>query len=448
MSTRIMVLVLGLCMSIFVQCKKSDKVIVKLSVKGETTERTLLAIGKESNQLVFDEQGNAVYTFENISFPKFARFHYGTKELRRLYLEPGKEINISIENNKIVFGGENSKINEYLNTRKIKRFSSTKDTSPEELFSGVESSIADNIKNLNSWGLDKNFVKFEKENIRYIALQEINSYSRARYNSKLYKDYQFSESFFKKLESYLSNDAYLMNIVVYRSFIRNALQTLVTGNNYKDVNYLDITFGVCDYAATNFTNPKLVEHVIHRYGMHHVGALGTYGTEKIVSLYKSNVKDPDHKKEFWDLYNKMSKISKGEKSVPFNYKDINGKAVKLEDLKGKYIYIDLWATWCTPCVAEIPYLQKLEKEFHGKNIYFVSISSDQNTEKWEKKVRKDNLGGIQLIMGEDKSFKKAYQISGIPRFILLDPDGRIVEANCTRPSNPKTRELLSSLPGI
>lgn len=142
------------------------------------------------------------------------------------------------------------------------------------------------------------------------------------------------------------------------------------------------------------------------------------------------------------------RLDPGMPSFNFHYPDINGKTVKLEDVKGKYVYIDIWATWCGPCKAEIPDLKELEKEFRGKKIVFMSISCDTDKAAWEKYVKEEQLGGLQLWMGKGKDMKDFYDIQTIPRFILLDRKGNIVDAWMTRPSDKKTKETLLNLKGI
>lgn len=141
-------------------------------------------------------------------------------------------------------------------------------------------------------------------------------------------------------------------------------------------------------------------------------------------------------------------LKAGDKSPDFKYLDINGKEVSLADLKGKYVYIDVWATWCGPCKAQIPHLKELEKKLHGKNIVFVSISCDKDKGAWETMVKEQKLDGVQLHTGGDQSFMNAYAIKGIPRFILLDKEGKIVNPNMTRPNNPETEKVLTALEGI
>lgn len=141
-------------------------------------------------------------------------------------------------------------------------------------------------------------------------------------------------------------------------------------------------------------------------------------------------------------------LAKGMESPKFvDYENNAGGTTSLDDLKGKYVYIDLWATWCQPCKNEIPFLKQVEEKYHNKNIEFVSISVDRKRDydAWKKMIVDLELTGTQLYAQEDKTFQDAYKVSGIPRFILIDPKGNIVDANAPRPSNPQLIELFDSL---
>jgi thiol-disulfide isomerase/thioredoxin len=140
---------------------------------------------------------------------------------------------------------------------------------------------------------------------------------------------------------------------------------------------------------------------------------------------------------------------KGKPSPEFTFENHKGGTTKLSDLKGQYVYIDIWATWCAPCRQEIPYLQKLEKKYEGKKIAFVSISVDTKTDydKWKSFVTAKQLSGIQLLADNDlnSDFMTKYDVKGIPRFILLGPNGNIVNADAPRPSDSKLQEKLNIL---
>jgi thiol-disulfide isomerase/thioredoxin len=159
---------------------------------------------------------------------------------------------------------------------------------------------------------------------------------------------------------------------------------------------------------------------------------------------------------FNDAYSQSKVMGKGKPSPIFeNYIDIKGGVKSLESFKGKYVYIDVWATWCGPCIQQIPFLQSLEKEYHGKNIEFVSISTDEPQrsggswgaaeQKWRTFVKERNMTGVQLWAGQDYAFQGAYQINAIPRFILISPNGTIEDANAPRPSDPELQSLFTSL---
>jgi len=148
-------------------------------------------------------------------------------------------------------------------------------------------------------------------------------------------------------------------------------------------------------------------------------------------------------------------LPKGSVSPTFaEYENFNGEKTSLSDLKGKYVYVDVWATWCGPCKAEIPSLKKVEKMYHGKNIAFVSVSIDDDrshggswekaNEDWKKMVEEKELGGIQLFApkGWKSDFVREYKINGIPRFILIDPDGNVVTPSAPRPSSDALIKLF------
>lgn len=139
----------------------------------------------------------------------------------------------------------------------------------------------------------------------------------------------------------------------------------------------------------------------------------------------------------------------GTISPSFDYDNYNGGKTKLEDFKGKYVYIDVWATWCGPCIGEIPSLKKVEEKYHDKNIAFVSISIDKlkDVEKWKSMVKSKELGGVQVFADNDwnSKFVKDFNITGIPRFILIDPNGKIVKADAARPSSPSLETELDAL---
>ena len=141
------------------------------------------------------------------------------------------------------------------------------------------------------------------------------------------------------------------------------------------------------------------------------------------------------------------RFSKGQPAFEFSGKDLQGNTVKLSDFKGKYVYVDVWATWCGPCIGEIPYLDTLETDYAGKNIVFISYSIDEDYAAWAKFIPENKPQRIQIIGGKawESDLIKNYKIIGVPTFMMFDTEGKIVSTKMTRPSDKKTRETFDGL---
>lgn len=168
--------------------------------------------------------------------------------------------------------------------------------------------------------------------------------------------------------------------------------------------------------------------------------------EDLMSFYREYSSDKENIAAMEEEYTAFQALMKGNPSPTFDYENHKGGETALEDLRGKYVYVDVWATWCGPCIGEIPSLKEKEEKYHNANIEFVSISIDDPTDhdKWFSMVNERQLGGTQLMADQawESDFPKNYRINGIPRFILIDPEGNIVSADAPRPSDDALDELL------
>ena len=148
------------------------------------------------------------------------------------------------------------------------------------------------------------------------------------------------------------------------------------------------------------------------------------------------------------IIRRLERLMPGMPAPAFGYPDITGTHKSLADFKGKYVYIDVWATWCGPCIREIPKLKELEQEF-GDEIAFLSISIDDDKERWHKYVTEKELTGVQILSlsqrGGLAEIMELYMLQGIPRFIMVDPDGNLIDAGASRPSDEKTRKIFEEL---
>lgn len=121
----------------------------------------------------------------------------------------------------------------------------------------------------------------------------------------------------------------------------------------------------------------------------------------------------------------------------FEIRDVNGDIHKLSDLKGKMIYLHFWATWCGPCLSEIPALNEFANKVDPEKILIVNVCLDNELYKVKKIITEKKLAGLNLICDE-KSYKqisKLYNISSIPHYALIDENGLIIKNHCNRPND-------------
>jgi thiol-disulfide isomerase/thioredoxin len=127
--------------------------------------------------------------------------------------------------------------------------------------------------------------------------------------------------------------------------------------------------------------------------------------------------------------------------------DTLGNTVKLSSFKTKYVLIDFWASWCNPCIANIPPLLSLEKAHQGDSIAFISISLDKDLKDWKKAISANHFAGIQLADLSGFSSLAAFycKVIFVPKYIVAAGDGRIINYDAPQPSDPGLKPLLDSL---
>jgi len=156
--------------------------------------------------------------------------------------------------------------------------------------------------------------------------------------------------------------------------------------------------------------------------------------------------------DFFAKRQALTKTTSGNKAPDITLTAKDGKEVNLSSLigNGKFTYIDVWATWCGPCVKEIPHMERLvEKYKDNDKVQFISISIDQNQEAWRKKIDNDRPQWAQYVLTDEREavFSKDWGISGIPRFIMINGDGTVFSNNATRPSDEKTAQTIDEMAG-
>ncbi|WP_317191987.1 TlpA family protein disulfide reductase [Hymenobacter rubidus] len=141
-------------------------------------------------------------------------------------------------------------------------------------------------------------------------------------------------------------------------------------------------------------------------------------------------------------------LAAGKDAPAITVRDASGKTVSLADYKGKVVYLDFWASWCGPCMAEVPAGVALKKQFEGKDVVFLYVSIDDKEDAWKKALSTHPLSSPNSVHTLDKGWDapapKAYQVHGIPAYFLIGRDGRLAADETPRPSEgEKTVALLN-----
>ena len=374
-----------------------------------------------------------------------------------LNVESGNNLKITYDaqdfDNTIAISGVGSEINNYLVAKNKGKKEFRKEA--QEVFTLDEPAYIERMiafKNsqeelLNgSEGLTIDFIKNEKKDIHYGYLVSLNTYERAHQYYAKVEDFKVSKDFLKEideldytnLEDFEFSNAYKGLVTDYYS---NKADELVKSDSLaKDMAFLK--------TASSIENETIKNALLFDYANYNM----TYAEDidAFYNTFKENSSSEKNNAIIAKNYDKLMGLAKGRPSPKFvGYENYAGGKTSLDDLKGKYVYVDVWATWCGPCKREIPFLKEVEEKYHGKNIEFVSISIDKASdhEKWKAMVNEKELGGVQLFADNDwnSAFVKDYQIQGIPRFLLIDTEGNIVDSNAPRPSSSELIDLFTEL---
>ena len=171
--------------------------------------------------------------------------------------------------------------------------------------------------------------------------------------------------------------------------------------------------------------------------------------EELMALIPQIIKNTELLQELNQHINLVNKLKSGQPFPPFEgVVDMNDKPISFEqlNLKGKMLFIDIWATYCPDCRKELPALETLQQTYKGKPITFVSISVDRDKEAWKTMVKEKKLGGIHLYASPETKelFKELYDLRSIPRYMLIDEKGNIINANLPMPSDKNLKELITA----
>jgi len=171
---------------------------------------------------------------------------------------------------------------------------------------------------------------------------------------------------------------------------------------------------------------------------------------KIVDDFKKDFPTSTYLSFLEEEYDKNMALGEGMIAKEFEANDLKGEPFSLNDLKGKIVYMDIWATWCAPCLEEFKHSKKIIDHYKDDGqVVFLYVSVDDDIERWKDFVAKGKApSGIHVNNNTkvyDRSIYNLYRISGIPHYVLIDQEGKIKKNRASRPSQEQTYNLINSL---
>ena len=442
-----------LCSLILFGCaEKSQEAVLTFKVTNPTATESVVVCHNDIKSFPIDSEGTAVATLDGMD-AVYARVWYG-RENRKVYVEKGDDAMITFDGEDFggtfCFEGEKKAAVDYLNKVSLSalqddafalEFAEYLDKLNNKRDNALKVLKASDLKGCGS------FLKAEEGRIRYAYAAPLLMYPVGHMLMSQDAEYTPDEAYYSTVESYFVENRIYSDLDEYRNFISEAAHVLDKVNR-DERNVRLKTAAQMQYITDKFSDTKVVSALLHTLAETYVEMYGVEGTEEIQTLHATFVRDEAMLEAFAAKLDKYNLSKPGRKSPDFEATDLDGKVWTLADFKGKYLYIDMWATWCAPCKRELPYLKALAEKFADAEITFLGLSTDESKEKWESMVSQGDMPGVQLHLGSRSKFQKAYKIDAIPRFILIGKDGKIINNDMLRPSSGDIVSYLEGLEGI
>ncbi|MFK7775918.1 MAG: TlpA family protein disulfide reductase, partial [Saprospiraceae bacterium] len=390
-------------------------------------------------EIIHELEVNAQNNFElslNLSESVIGIFNYG-KEKINVYLEPGDLVEIKFSGNNFMqslqFEGKGAAHNNYLKDRDLKFLQMEKDARKQaEFMKGNHySTLLEKIKmEKNDFLKSSKFTSQFSEKFKIFAQVDIDYWY-----AFMSLNYPWEFGFANDMDGAMKMPKSYFNFL---QLLPISVEGALPNANY--VYFLDQFF---EYQTDQTENEGLTsDQLIEKYLK---GEPAAYFKSKKLSIackrgkakkeganIKSFIENNSYEK-YNDVlrlvYNEAKGLQVGMDAPNFTLSDIEGKEVKLSELKGKVVYLDFWATWCSPCLMQMKNSKSWKAKFKNKEVVFLYLSLDKNKTAWESFVKINKDQGIHLIAAGGDVYKsqiaKLYKVKKLPAYFLIDKNGKI-----------------------
>ncbi len=465
------------CQILFANQPK-QQTIIKISSDSEDIQHTKfrgyhnLWMGSGSTEGIVFEENGLTFSLETEYSDNIMTMLGGVNDSPALFLESGDQLNLSVKDSKYTIEGSNlpARQNRLYQEiialqREVVRYHRSMNYYQKKIAEGKVYKKPDYVDVDNIYArmeqllamfiadnsdCSESFKRFCNYDIKYFKM--VQSLDMPKYKSKTY--HPFSDEDLKlmddclgdsKVEEALSSRYYRQVLLAYMDYLR------IYDPEHKltdDLNWLENEIKLTDYIPGERTSVFV----------------------NAENLYNNAVFNC-HRKEFYELAEAYAgpwtaQIVEFAKGMRFSKKgtliednpnefpqlksiDVNGNPVDMKSLKGQWVYVDIWATWCGACVFEMRYLETLKQRLEDNNVAFVSLCVDKEKDRQKllKFIAEKEMGGLQWQCNDIKSTYSELAINSIPHFAIIDPSGKMYMNRAPKPSSGILERYLKALAG-
>ena len=434
-------------LSILFSCEPKEKtLIIQGIITNPVSNEVSVRLSDTSYVAAVDSLGkfNISIAFDSAQYGMFVH----GPERSEIYLLPDSKLSLTLDTEQfdesITLVGDQAAPSNYLLAKYLQSeqlpniWNVIQNGTPEALASLLDSItvVKNNLLTEYKESVPINFYTHELNRNKYEKINYFTSLlSFYAYNRKELPDP--NDTFFEYRKEMDYNRPELLSISQYGNSISNEIsvepyQTLDWNNPDSRLNFFKRYVAIADSLIES-------EKVLGAILLDHIDSYKSYipvdSVEETLDQHQLTFSKKDYE-ETKKVLSQIRALSPGAEVPDFQFATLTDEKVKLSDFKGNLIYIDLWATWCGPCIAEQPAMEVLVEQYKEKPVVFLAISTDSSPAPWKKMVADRNLAGTHVYAENawQADIMQHFIVEGIPRYILLDQAGRIIDQNAPRPS--------------
>jgi thiol-disulfide isomerase/thioredoxin len=450
---------------LFFSCNKNPEVIdnsITIAGKLGNSESPIISVSHDYEEITQDSvksDGSFVLTFD---YEETGIYSVSNGDLRfSLYLNPGDSIFVTGDSKEFeqtfTASGDMAQENEYLSktdyffyrsrlydayvfmAQKKEAYFSKKDS-----IISIAKTFYEELKSKE--GIDTAFLSWEESSFHYqdIFLDQLYPMYHALANKIPQDSVDFPiEEIRKKIENLPMDNPELLRVEFYVYMIYRRIESLANEIMEADSSITAIEMAEWIAIDSLIKVPEMGDFFKYGFIKRGLENRGPLNIEEVYNKFISENSTPKYVKRLEKVKAKWDPVLPGKPVPDFTFTDIKGDSVKLSDLKGQLVYIDIWATWCGPCIAEHPHWDALKEEYKDKTVVFLTVSIDETREPWEKMVKRKKMDGLQWFAANawQSELTQFFMVNSIPRFLFLDKEGKIIDPSAERPSG-NIREIL------